>query len=296
MYSNITDSSSEPPKADFQYLETLWFQISGTLCNLRCKHCFISCSPENNTLEMMQENEIFGYLDQAKSLGVKEIYYTGGEPFIHQAIMQILERTLADFPTSVLTNGLPINAQRVDQLRRIVDRSKYTLEIRISLDDYDPERNDAVRGKGTFRQAIDSYKRLYKNGFLPILTVSEIGNYLYQNDRGQSVYQNFVDLLQSIGIEKPRIKILPVFEMGMLPSRSQDRLTHKLLENFDHALLQCSSSRMIAHDGIYACPILVGQEKAKMGKHSLEKTLHSCSLYHTSCHTCFMTGMTCKNF
>lgn len=296
MYSTVTDSLSEPPKADFQYLETLWFQISGTLCNLRCKHCFISCSPENHTLEMMQENEIFEYLDQAKSLGVKEIYYTGGEPFIHQGIMRILERTLVDFPASVLTNGLPINAQRVDQLRRIVDKSKYTLEIRISLDDYDPERNDAVRGKGTFRQAMDTYKRLYENGFLPILTVSEIGDYLYPHDRGQSVYQNFTDLLQSIGIDKPRIKILPVFEMGMLPSRSQHRLTHKLLENFDHSLLQCSSSRMIAHDGIYACPILVGQEKAKMGKHFLGKTLHSCSLYHTSCHTCFVTGMTCKNF
>ena len=41
------------PKADFHDLETLWFQVSGTLCNLRCTHCFISCSPDNHKLEMM---------------------------------------------------------------------------------------------------------------------------------------------------------------------------------------------------------------------------------------------------
>ncbi|MDA2925022.1 radical SAM protein [Acidobacteria bacterium AH-259-L09] len=293
----IEDSPVEPPKAQFQYLETLWFQISGTLCNLRCTHCFISCSPDNHTLEMMDSREIFRYLDQAKVLGVKEIYYTGGEPFIHKEIMVILERTLDDFPASVLTNGLPINENRADQLKEISENSRYSLEIRISLDDYHEERNNAVRGRGTFRQALAAYKRLYERDFLPILTVSEIRDYLYPRENDLNVYQKYVELLQSIGVDRPRIKIIPVFEMGMLPTpKSMRHVSYDMMKDYDHSLLQCSSSRMVAHNGIYACPILVGQAGARMGTDSLGEALQPCSLYHTSCHTCYTTGMTCKNF
>src|SRR6201981_3421893 len=30
------------PTQELDHLDTLWFQIAGTLCNLRCNHCFIS--------------------------------------------------------------------------------------------------------------------------------------------------------------------------------------------------------------------------------------------------------------
>lgn len=290
------------PKADFRYLETLWFQITGTLCNLRCSHCFISCAPDNHSLEMMETEEVFRYLDEAKELGVKEIYYTGGEPFIHKDFMTILQRTLHDFPTSVLTNGLLISAERADELEKIAQPSPYSLELRISLDDYDEERNDAIRGKGTFRKILAAYKRVYERGFLPILTVTEIRDYMQlrgatPTNSGEGLYDKYADLLRSAGIERPRIKILPVFEMGMLPPPKRDPfLSQQMMQGYDHSLLQCSSSRIVAHSGIYACPILVGEKKARMGKDSLKTAMRPCSLYHSSCHTCYITGMTCKNF
>jgi AdoMet-dependent heme synthase len=297
MMAACSAPATESPKADFHFLETLWFQISGTLCNLRCSHCFISCSPDNDSLEMMDTGKVFRYLDQAKKLGVKEVYYTGGEPFIHKDILQILERSLRDFPTSVLTNGLPINDDRADRLKEISGSSRYSLEIRISLDDYDEERNDAVRGIGTFRQVLAAFKRLYQRGFLPILTVSEIRDYLYPKENNRKAYEKYADLLKSVGVDRPRIKIIPIFQMGMLPTPGQTMgLTPEMMEHYDHSLLQCSSSRIVASTGIYACPILVGEENAKMAENSLQEALTACSLYHTSCRTCYLTGMTCKNF
>ncbi len=38
-----------PPWIELTDLDELWFQVSGTLCNLRCTHCFISCSPQNDS-------------------------------------------------------------------------------------------------------------------------------------------------------------------------------------------------------------------------------------------------------
>lgn len=295
-----TGQVATPPTAEFRFLETLWFQISGTLCNLRCTHCFISCAPGNHRLELMETQEVFRYLDEARRLGVKEIYYTGGEPFIHKDFIQILEHTLRDFPVSVLTNGLLITEERADRLKEMADRSRYSLEIRISIDDHDEARNDAIRGEGTFWKILAAYKRLYERGFLPILTVTEIRDFL-QAKNGASpeshLYARYVDLLRSIGVDRPRIKIIPVFEMGMLPLPERPiQVTHEMMQGFDHSLLQCSSSRIVAHDGIYACPILVGEEKARLGNKSLSESLRGCSLYHSSCHTCYVTGMTCKNY
>ena len=165
------------PQAEFHDLETLWFQVAGTLCNLRCSHCFISCSPDNHTLKMMEPAAIFEYLEQAVTLGVKEIYFTGGEPFLHRDFFSILERTLARFPTSILTNGLPINDRRANRLQQISSASRYSLELRISLDSYSEKENDGIRGQGTYRRILAAYKRLYDRGLMPILTVTEIDEY-----------------------------------------------------------------------------------------------------------------------
>jgi len=36
------------PAVYLKRLDTLWFQVAGTHCNLQCSHCFISCGPKNN--------------------------------------------------------------------------------------------------------------------------------------------------------------------------------------------------------------------------------------------------------
>ena len=285
------------PKADFQDLETLWFQVSGTLCNLRCTHCFISCSPDNHSLKMMETETVVAYLEEARRLGVREIYFTGGEPFLHPNMTLILERTLRDFPTSILTNGLPINDARADELQRISEDSRYSLEIRISLDDFDEGKNDAVRGKGVFRRALRAYRRLADRRLLPILTVTEIRDYLRPLESVLNPYQKYVDLLREMGVTRPRVKIIPVFEMGMLPTPDSPAfVTPAMMKDFDHSRLQCSASRMVADDGIYACPILVGEDNARMSQTSLEESLTPCSLYHSACTTCYLTGMTCRNY
>ena len=92
--SNAIDSD-RPPFLPLKALDTLWFQVAGTLCNLRCNHCFISCSPENHTLGLMSFDQFKPYLDEAVQYGVKEFYFTGGEPFINPEIFEILEATLA---------------------------------------------------------------------------------------------------------------------------------------------------------------------------------------------------------
>src|SRR5579863_10205586 len=71
-------AAQAPPSVTLRALDTLWFQVGGTVCNLACRHCFISCSPTNHTHEMMRLAEVRAHLAEAAELGVKEIYFTGG--------------------------------------------------------------------------------------------------------------------------------------------------------------------------------------------------------------------------
>jgi AdoMet-dependent heme synthase len=296
------------PQVPFGHLRALWFQITGTLCNLTCVHCFISCSPTNHSLEFLAPETVYRYLDEAVQLGVRDIYFTGGEPFMHKDIMPILERSLQVAPTTVLTNGTLITPRVAGALGNLQASSPYSLEIRVSVDDVDEAQNDAVRGKGALSKALQALHLLQAHGILPIVAVTE---YLYSNSNqapssshgereseGSGFYRKFRDFLLANGIDKPRLKMIPVFAMGQLEGTVPlaSYVTPDMLEGFDTDTLQCTSSRIVADGGVYACPLLVGQPQARLSTGSLADALQPCTLYHTACHTCYVTGMTCANY
>ena len=291
------------PEAPFNHLHALWFQLTGTLCNLACSHCFISCSPTNHSLKFVAPETVYRYLDEAETHGVREVYFTGGEPFLHKQIIPILARSLRVAATSVLTNGTLITATVADQLAALAAESPYSLEMRVSLDDVDEKKNDAVRGKGSLRRALQALKLLQERGLLPIVAVTE---YFYEGQTavpqqpggGSGFYKRFRDFLLENGVEKPRLKVIPVFAMGKLHSSEAGGafVTPDMMRGFDVTTLQCTKSRIVAEDGVYACPLLVGEPKARLSEGSLADALQPCSLYHTACHTCYLTGMTCANY
>src|SRR3954447_18254619 len=92
------------PFVPLSHLDDLWFQVAGTLCNLTCAHCFISCSPHNRSFGFLSLDEVRQRLDESVALGVKEYYFTGGEPFLNPEMTEILVETLHYGPATVLTN------------------------------------------------------------------------------------------------------------------------------------------------------------------------------------------------
>src|SRR5438045_3125895 len=71
------------PRVYLEHLDHLWFQLTGTLCNLTCTHCFISCSPSNHSFEFLDYDKVLAALEESKRLGVKEYYFAGGETLLH---------------------------------------------------------------------------------------------------------------------------------------------------------------------------------------------------------------------
>ena len=282
------------PVAPFTHLLTLWIQITGTWCNLQCVHCINASGPQDPWLASLDSATVKRYIQEAEGLGVKEIYFTGGEPFLHEDILELLTYSLQVAPTTVLTNGTLIDAEMADALAALSRAASYSLEIRVSMDATAPEQNDRIRGKGAFRKAVHALQLLYARGLLPILTATEILQHELSPEQG--MHERFRRFLLALGIAKPRMKILPVFPIGRMAEAGGARLTQEMLQDFDYSRLQCSETRVVAKGGVYSCPILAGLPAARLSHHSLAESFNPCQLYHPACVTCYQTGMTCKNF
>src|SRR5436305_1023032 len=138
------------PVVPLAHLDELWFQVAGTLCNLECRHCFISCSPHNHQFGFLSLETVARHLEESVALGVKEYYFTGGEPFLNRDLVAILELTLRYGPATVLTNATVFKEDWMSRLKRAESASPYSLEFRVSLDGFTAAENDPIRGDGVF--------------------------------------------------------------------------------------------------------------------------------------------------
>lgn len=285
---------ADAPVVQLRHLDAVWFQVAGTICNLRCRHCFISCSPENDTFGFMTVEQVQAALDEARAAGVREYYFTGGEPFAHPRMVEILERTMAYGPATVLTNGTLFTPEQVRRLRAIEDASIYSLELRVSLDGYDPATNDPIRGAGTFGQIMRGIALLAAEGFLPIITVTRT----WQEDDAE-VLLRFKAALRAAGYARPRIKVLPALKIGAEAHRDRgyvddEIVTPTMMAGFDEGQLLCSGARVVTDRGVWVCPILLDAPEARVGA-TLADAAQAYPLRHHACFTCWQHGAICSN-
>lgn len=284
-----------PPAATlaFRHLTALWVQITGTYCNLQCVHCINASGPREPWLAPLDADVARRYIAEAAALGVKEVYFTGGEPFLHAEILPLLAFSLERAPTTVLTNGTLIDDAVAEALAALAAGARYALEIRVSLDDPDAARNDAIRGAGAHRRALAAIRRLDARGLLPILTATELDGTAEVGALDR--YGRLRDLLLEAGVRKPRVKILPVFPVGRMAGTGGGVVTREMLERVEPSRLQCSESRAVATGGVYVCPILSGFPEARLDGATLADTLGPHRLDHPACLVCWQTGSSCRN-
>ncbi|HWY69109.1 MAG TPA: radical SAM protein [Terriglobales bacterium] len=130
-------------------------------CNLHCDYCCVRSSPTAPRRELGLAR-IQRITREAAELGVKEIFVTGGEPFLLEDIGDILLSCSAAAPTTVLTNGMLFAGRRIESLRAL-PRERIVLQI--SLDSATPGRHDLHRGPGTWARAREGIQYARAQGF-----------------------------------------------------------------------------------------------------------------------------------
>ena len=126
-------------------------------CNITCRHCGILSSPHNKN--KMRLDDARGWIMEAAHIAnIKQINFTGGEPFLFQdelADLLQLSRSLG-FGTRVVTNGFW--ARTFDSGMRVLSRMKEAglCELNFSADSFHLEFLPAA----TLRNALECARQL----------------------------------------------------------------------------------------------------------------------------------------
>ena len=282
--------------------QTLWFN-TGTLCNIECENCYILSSPTNDALVYLTADEVSDYLDQLehRNWGVREIAFTGGEPFMNPEMVEMTRRSLErGYEVLILTNAmLPMQRKKVKEgLLALQADYPGKLTLRISVDHWSEDLHDKERGKGSFAKTLTGMEWLRDNGF----TMAVAGRTVWgetdaearEGYAGAYKTHNF-----NIDAQNPGITVLfpemdETVEVPEITTACWGILDKSPTE------VMCSSSRMVVkHKGaerpsVIACTLLPYEAEFDLG-HSLEEAEKSVQLNHPHCAKfCVLGGASCS--
>jgi uncharacterized Fe-S cluster-containing radical SAM superfamily protein len=282
-------------------LETLWIN-TGTLCNITCAHCYIESSPRNDALAYISAAEVAMFLHeaQASELPLREVGFTGGEPFMNPDFLEMLEDTLRrGFHALVLTNAMKPMMNQAAGLQALHAHYGDKLTIRVSLDHPDPTIHDAERGAGSFERTLEGLRFLAKHGFrLHIAGRAAFGS----NDQAK-LRADFAALFVAHGI--PVMASDPVALMlfpEMDASADVPEITTAcwgILGKSPDSLM-CASARMVvkrkgaARPAVLACTLLAYDPQFELGA-TLAEASRPVALNHPHCAKfCVLGGAACS--
>jgi pyruvate-formate lyase-activating enzyme len=296
----VTAKGESRATVELRALETLWFN-TGTLCNLTCRNCYIESSPRNDRLAWLTLTEVETYLNEVvrDRLPTKLIGFTGGEPFMNPAIIQMLDAVLSrGLNALVLTNAMkPLRKRRAEMLR-LRERYGDALTIRVSLDHHDPEVHEQERGRRSWAPTLDGLVWLARNGFNV-----DIAGRRFSGETEPALRDGFARLIAEHGIpvdasDPVRLMLFPEME----PERDVPEITtacwgilHKSPDD-----VMCSGARMVvkranaASPVVLACTLLAYDPRFEMGG-TLAEASRPVSLNHPFCASfCVLGGASCS--
>lgn len=167
-------------------------------CNLKCKHCFVSASPEMR--DELSFDEIIKIVDKICKSKVEYLAFTGGEPLVRRDILEILRYTRNHFLGKIclMTNGTMITNENVKEIVGCVD------SIDISIDGVDEETCSQIRGKNVFNKVIHAIELLHEEGFtkISLSMVLTKENIIYE--------KKFDELNKKLGTSPMKRKFSPI--------------------------------------------------------------------------------------
>lgn len=128
-------------------------------CNLRCAHCYLG--ETHPLLSELSVADICALADEAAKLGAWRFDITGGEPFLRDDLLDILEYIdESGYSTLLFTNATLIDVAKTYRLAQFEN-----LSIITSLDSIEPDKHDSFRGvAGAWDDTINAIKMLRAAG------------------------------------------------------------------------------------------------------------------------------------
>jgi len=282
--------------------QTLWFN-TGTLCNITCANCYIESSPTNDALVYISSDEVRDYLNQLedRKWGVREIAFTGGEPFMNPQMIDITRASLErGYDVLILTNAmLPMMRKTMREgLLELNAAYPGKLTLRISVDHYREELHDEERGVGSFAKTLIGMNWLRDNG----ITMAVAGRTVW-GDTEEASRAGYAAFFAKHGydIDAKNPGMCVLFpEMDETVEVPEITTACWGILNKSPNDIMCSSSRMVVKrkgedtPAVLACTLLPYEPEFELGE-TLEEAERDVALNHAHCAKfCVLGGASCS--
>ncbi|MEP2530462.1 radical SAM protein [Shimia sp.] len=282
--------------------QTLWFN-TGTLCNIECENCYILSSPTNDALVYLTTDDVTSFLDQleARKWGVREIGFTGGEPFMNPNMIAMTERALErGYDVLILTNAMRPMMRKSMRAGLLALHKTYgdKLTLRISVDHWSAELHDKERGTGSFQRTLEGMQWLRDNG----IKMAVAGRTVWgENDaESRAGYASFFDRHDfKVDAQNPAFTVLfpEMDDQAEVPEITTGCWS---ILNKSPSQVMCASARMVVrHKGadkpsVIACTLLPYDAQFDLGS-TLQEAEKPVQLNHPHCAKfCVLGGASCS--
>ncbi|MCA0043768.1 radical SAM protein [Celeribacter litoreus] len=298
---DITAKGEARAKVSLERLDTLWFN-TGTLCNITCVNCYIDSSPTNDALAYLTLAEMESYLDEIADLGltVREIGFTGGEPFMNPDFPDMLKAALArGYEVLVLTNAMrPMQRPLIKaRLLPLIEVYPEKLTFRVSLDHFSETHHDEMRGMGSFGITLEGMDWLRDAGASLAVAARSLWH-----ETDTATRAGFAALFAEKGYEidashPGKTVIFP--EMDMTAEVPEITTACWGILGKSPSDVMCATSRMVvkrkgADPSIIACTLLPYDTEFELGA-TLGEAMGDVALNHPHCAKfCVLGGASCS--
>lgn len=299
---DVTAKGEARARVSFAGYKTVWFN-TGTLCNITCVNCYIESSPSNDRLAYLNVADVTPFLDEldAMSSGPIEIGFTGGEPFLNPAMIDMTRLALKrGHSVLMLTNAMrPMMRPRVQAgLVDLIAAFGARLTFRVSLDHWSAALHDSERGQGGFEETCLGVDWLAAQG----AKISIAGRTMWGEDEA-SERAGYQDLIKTrhwpIDLGDP-LSLILFPEMDASVDVPEITPNCWGILDVDPAGLMCATSRMmVKRKGadapvVLACTLLPYDTAFEMGS-TLEAAQTEVKLNHPHCAKfCVLGGGSCS--
>ena len=281
-------------------MKTLWIN-TGSLCNLSCKNCYIESTPTNDRLSYISTAEVKTLLDEIadEQFPVKEIGFTGGEPFLNPEMMQILSLCLdRGFQVLVLTNAMQTLMRQQAGLEALLYQYGARLKLRVSLDHYSESFHAKERGRHSWKPALQGLKWLSSSGF-----AFSVAGRTYWDESEASLRAGYAALFQK---ENLRLDASNPAHLVLFPEMDETAPVPEItvgcwdILRKNPADMMCATSRMVVkhkgddHLSVMACTLLPYDQRFNLGA-TLREAWRPVKLNHPHCAKfCVLGGGSCS--
>ncbi len=235
-------------------------------CNLSCLHCLAANSFIDRSEIEPSTNMLISAFRKLADAGVERIHFLGGEPSVRSDFLTLLEEAhhlglAVSYNTNAIRGDNPyLDAIFAFNLARVV----------ISIDGFDSNTNDPIRGIGTYAKAIDFLRELLSrrrqmNRSLPEIAIQTVITSLWARHP-----HKIVEMAISLGVDTLIISdFVPVGRGRAVSSRLS--IDYPLQFRVILALLECMQKYPNLRIETYIKPLVVQYMRMYVGLNILPK-------------------------